>query len=108
MSLNINYPAILFAVLFNQVFGFLWYSKFFKKPWAKYFYGQADGCVSPPPKIVFIQSMLVFVMSSFLTAFVLNVALGFYWQYRAVLGGEATFMQSLELSFLIFIGFFLH
>ncbi len=106
MSLKISYLAIFVAVIFNQIFGFLWFTKFFGESWSLHFYGHKKGAKEGPSKEVFMRSMILFVISSLFTAYVLALGLAFFWQYRALIGVETSLFQTLEFSFLIFLGFF--
>lgn len=105
MGIHLNYLAILVATILSMVLGFLWYSKFFSKPWAKHFYG-VEECMTPPTSAVMMKSMALYLVGAFLTSYVLALGLGLFWQYRLTLGVETTVVHSLEFSFLIFLGFF--
>ncbi|RHX88820.1 DUF1761 domain-containing protein [Leptospira stimsonii] len=67
-ELNINYFAILVAVVVNFIIGFLWYGPIFGKVWMKEMNIPAD--FKPDQKEMY-KSMGLMLIGSFLTAYVL-------------------------------------
>ena len=66
--IQINYAAILAAVLLNMAAGFLWYGPLFGKIWEKE--SGMDKKKKPEGLRLFV-SMLLMIIGSFLTAYVL-------------------------------------
>ncbi|MGJ4786792.1 DUF1761 domain-containing protein [Leptospira koniambonensis] len=71
----ISYLAILVGVLANVVIGFLWFGPIFGKVWAK---EMGYENMEPDTKAM-IKSMVIMIIGSFLTAFVLTHSL-FVWK----------------------------
>ena len=68
MDLNINYLAIIIAVVANFVLGFLWYTPLFGKVWAKEL--KMDTTQTPDPKIM-MKGMAFNLIGNFFMAYVL-------------------------------------
>src|SRR2546426_12687651 len=67
-DIHLNYWAILVAVAATMVLGFLWYGPIFGKAWMKEMGIPADK--KPDPKVM-RRGMILMLIGSFLTAFVL-------------------------------------
>lgn len=68
MDLNINYLAIIIAVVANFVLGFLWYTPLFGKIWAQEL--KMDTTQKPDPKIM-MKGMAFNLIGNFFMAYVL-------------------------------------
>ena len=68
MDLNINYLAIIIAVVAHFVLGFLWYTPLFGKAWAKEL--KMDTTQTPDPKVM-IKGMVFNLIGNFFMAYVL-------------------------------------
>jgi hypothetical protein len=67
-ELHINYVAILVAAAANIVLGFLWYGPLFGKAWIKEMGLSPDQ--KPAPGVM-MRGMILMIVGSFLTAYVL-------------------------------------
>jgi hypothetical protein len=67
-NIELNYLAILAAVVANMVVGFLWYGPVFGKAWMSEM--KLDPSMKPEPK-VFARAMVLMVIGTFLTVYVL-------------------------------------
>ena len=66
-NIEINYVAILIAVVANFVLGFIWYTPLFGKAWAK---EMGFDMTQKPPSSVLIKGMIIMVIGNFLLAYV--------------------------------------
>jgi Protein of unknown function (DUF1761) len=67
MELQINYMAILTAVVANFILGFIWYTPLFGKAWAKEM--GFDTSIKPAPAEL-AKGMIIMVIGNFLMAYV--------------------------------------
>ncbi len=67
-EIHVNYLAILAAIVANMVLSFLWYGPLFGKAWAKQVGLPMDQ--KPAPSVM-VRAMILMVVGSFLTAYVL-------------------------------------
>jgi hypothetical protein len=65
--IEINYLAIVVAVVANFVLGFLWYTPLFGKVWAK---EHGFDTTKKPPAGAFAKGMILMVIGNFLMAYV--------------------------------------
>jgi hypothetical protein len=65
--IQINYTAILVAVVANFILGFLWYTPLFGKAWAK---EHGFDLSVKPPSGALAKGMVIMVIGNFLMAFV--------------------------------------
>ncbi len=65
--IQINYVAILVAVVANFILGFLWYTPLFGKAWAK---ENGFDLTQKPPSGALAKGMIIMVIGNFLMAFV--------------------------------------
>jgi hypothetical protein len=66
-NIQINYLAILIAVVANFILGFLWYTPLFGKIWGKEMGFNTD---QKPPASALIKGMVFMVIGNFLLAYV--------------------------------------
>ncbi|TNE78745.1 MAG: DUF1761 domain-containing protein [Bacteroidetes bacterium] len=66
-NIDINFTAILVAVVANFFLGFLWYTPLFGKLWAKELGLNTD---QKPPASVFIKGLVLMIVGQFLMAWV--------------------------------------
>ena len=103
-DIHLNYWAILVAVAATMVLGFLWYGPIFGKAWMKEMGIPADQ--KPDPKVM-RRGVILMVIGSFLTAFVLAHT-GEVWRpsvWKAGADGSAAFYGFFN-GFWIWIGFY--
>jgi hypothetical protein len=68
--IQLNWIAILVAVVANFIFGALWFMPLFGKAWAKEM--KIDMAGPKPPSSVMIKGMVIMVIGNFLMAFVFS------------------------------------
>ena len=102
MELKINVVAVLAAVVVNFVLGFMWYAKFFMKPWTKEM--GYDPNMRPDGKAM-AKGMGLMVVGNFLFAWILAFYLA-GWKFipGSAQMGTASFAINSALS--VWIGFF--
>jgi hypothetical protein len=104
-NIEINYVAILVAVVANFMLGFLWYTPLFGKAWAKEMH---MDMTQKPPSSVMVKGMIIMVIGNFLMAYVFahNIAV-----WNPVTWGQAPSEMSpianaFSAAFFTWIGFF--
>ncbi len=102
MDLNINYLAIVLAVVANFILGFLWYTPLFGKAWAKEL--NMDTSVKPDPKVM-LKGMSFNLIGNFFFAYVLahnNAA----WSFVPGMDQLGTVGTILNSAFFTWLGFY--
>jgi len=94
MEDSINYSAIVIAAIVSLIFGFLWFTMFFKKAYMKDL-GKTKEQMDKGPSLL-VASSLQF-MGNLLMAFVLA------WLIQQL--GYTSLTQTLQLTILIWLGF---
>lgn len=106
-NININFVAILVAVVANFFLGFIWYTPLFGKLWAKELGLKMD---EKPGAGVMIKGMSIMVIGNFLMAWVFahNIAVWnpATWGHAIPEGMEPTTM-ALMASIFTWLGFYL-
>lgn len=102
MAIQINWLAILLAVIANFLLGFLWYTPLFGKAWAKEM--GMDMTQKPDPKIM-MKGMAFMVIGNFLLAYVLshNIAA---WGYVPGMEDMGKFPSLLNTAIFTCLGFY--
>ena len=103
MDLNINYLAIIIAVVAHFVLGFLWYTPLFGKAWAKEH--KMDTTQTPDPKVM-IKGMVFNLIGNFFMAYVLahNNAAWSFVPGMDQMGKIGTILNSAIFTWLGFYG----
>lgn len=106
-NIQINFMALLVAVIANFIFGFLWYTPLFGKIWAR---EMKFDTSQRPPTSVFIKGLVLMVIGNFLMAWVLahNIAVWnpVTWGNDPVPEMEPLFMAVMG-AFFTWLGFYL-
>lgn len=89
MAPEINYLAVLVAVIANIILGWLWYGPFFGRTWAGIIGMDVN---QKPARSEMTKSMVFMIISSFLMAWVLDHALIFGNKYLGTSGVGAGLM----------------
>jgi Protein of unknown function (DUF1761) len=99
---QVNYVAILVAVVVNFFLGYLWYTVLFRNQWAKEM-GVNTG--TKPDSKVMARGMTLSVVGNFLFAWVLahNLAA---WSYVPGISESGPFMVALNSAFFLWLGFY--
>jgi hypothetical protein len=104
-TIDINYIAILVAVVANFFLGFLWYTPLFGKAWAK---EMGFDMSQKPPSSVMVRGMILMVIGCFLMAYVFahNIAV-----WNPATWGQSTAdinpsMMALSAAFFTWLGFY--
>src|SRR5712691_1241437 len=103
-DIHLNYLAIVAAMVANIVIGFLWYGPILSKAWMKEMGMPADH--KPDPKVM-TRGLILMVIGSFLTAFVLAYTVD-VWRpsvWKAGADGSAAF-YGFSTGFWTWIGFY--
>ncbi|TGN03132.1 DUF1761 domain-containing protein [Leptospira dzoumogneensis] len=100
----LNYLAILVGVLANVVIGFLWFGPIFGKVWAK----EMGLDNKEPDNKMMIKSMIIMIIGSFLTAYVLAHSL-FVWKPSSwnLPGDGPAWMYGAYAAFYTWLGFYI-
>ncbi|EIE02744.1 DUF1761 domain-containing protein [Leptospira licerasiae] len=100
----LNYLAILVGVLANVVIGFLWFGPIFGKVWAK----EMGYENMQPDNKAMIRSMVIMIIGSFLTAYVLAHSL-FVWKPSSwnLPGDGPAWMYGAYAAFYTWLGFYI-
>jgi hypothetical protein len=103
-EIHLNYPAIAAAMAANILIGFLWYGPLFGKIWMKEV-GMPADC-KPDPKVI-RRAMMLMVIGSFLTVFVLAHSLEVWRPSSWKLGPDApNATYGFYSAFFTWIGFY--
>ncbi|MEI1280173.1 DUF1761 domain-containing protein [Leptospira venezuelensis] len=99
----LNYLAILVGVLANVVIGFLWFGPIFGKVWAK---EMGYENMEPDTKAM-LKSIVIMIIGSFLTAYVLAHSL-FVWKPSSwnLPGDGPAWMYGAYAAFYTWLGFY--
>lgn len=102
MEIQINYVAILVAVVANFVLGFIWYTPLFGRAWAKEM--GFDTSVKPTGGQL-AKGMIIMVIGNFLLAFVFahNIAA---WSFVPGMDQESDVSNILSASIFTWLGFY--
>ena len=102
-DLNINFVAILVAVVANFILGFIWYTPLFGKIWAKEM--GFDRSVKPPAGAM-AKGMIFMVIGNFLMAFVFahNIAA---WSFVPGMNEMSVTEKVLNAGVFTWLGFYL-
>ena len=102
MEMQINYIAILVAVVANFILGFLWYTPLFGKAWAKEM--GIDTSVKPAGAEI-AKGMMFMVVGNFLMAYVFahNMAA---WKFVPGMEQASASETILQSAFFTWLGFF--
>ncbi|HQQ98870.1 MAG TPA: DUF1761 domain-containing protein [Cyclobacteriaceae bacterium] len=102
-TIQINYTAILVAVIANFILGFIWYTPLFGKAWAREV--GLDVNVKPQP-MELIRGMVIMVVGNFLMAFVFahnNAA----WSFVPGMAEQSKVVLIMNASIFTWLGFYL-
>jgi len=104
-NIEINYVAIVIAVVANFLVGFLWYTPLFGKAWVK---EMGFDMTQKPPAGAMMRGMIIMVIGNFLMAYVFahNIAV-----WNPVTWGQAPSEMSpianaFTAAFFTWVGFF--
>jgi len=105
-TIEINYVAILIAVVANFILGFIWYTPLFGKVWAK---EHGFDMTQKPPSGALAKGMIIMIIGNFLMAYVFahNIAV-----WNPVTWGQppadvSPVMNAFTAAFFTWLGFFL-
>ncbi len=103
MEIEINWMAILVAVVVNFVLGFIWYTPLFGKAWGKEMGYDPN---EKPDKSVMLKGMAFIVIGNFLMAYVLanNIAA---WQFVPGVEAMGPMANALNAAIFTWLGFYL-
>ncbi len=103
-DIQVNYIAILIAVIVNFFLGFMWYTVLFGRAWAK---EVGIDCDKKPPANEMAKSMGLNILANFFLAYVLAYTLAAWspatWGSSAL--GQTPITQSFCAAFFIWLGF---
>lgn len=102
MELNLNWAAILVAVIVNFFIGFIWYTLLFGKVWGKEMGYSPD--MKPDPKVM-AKGMIFMVIGNFFFAWVLahNIAA---WQFVPGVSEMGPVSNAVSTAFFLWLGFY--
>src|SRR5580700_6392915 len=102
-QIHINYLAILFAVVANFIFGFIWYTPLFGKRWGR---EQGMDMTQKPKSSEMFRGMAFMVLGSFLLAWVFahNIAA---WSFVPDMKNISLFASAMMAAIFTWLGFFL-
>ena len=102
MEIQINWLAILVAVVANFILGFLWYTPLFGKVWGKEM--GMDMTQKPDPKVM-MKGMAFMVIGNFFLAYVLshNIAA---WSYVPGMDEMSKISNVFSTAFFTWLGFY--
>jgi hypothetical protein len=105
-NIQLDWIAILIAVVANFFLGFLWYTPLFGKVWAKEMGFNTD---EKAPSSALIKGMLIMIIGNFLMAFVFAHNIAAYnpvtWGLPGYPEGSAA-MMALSAAFFTWLGFY--
>lgn len=103
MEMQINYLAILLAVVANFIFGFIWYTPLFGKTWAREL--GFDMTVKPPSGAL-AKGMIFMIIGNFLMAYVFahNMAA---WKFVPGIEASPAMATILQSAIFTWLGFYL-
>ncbi|HNP79108.1 MAG: DUF1761 domain-containing protein [Cyclobacteriaceae bacterium] len=102
-TIQINYTAILVAVIANFILGFIWYTPLFGKAWAREV--GLDVNVKPQP-MELVRGMVIMIVGNFLMAFVFahnNAA----WSFVPGMADQSKVVLIMNASIFTWLGFYL-
>jgi hypothetical protein len=103
-EIHVNFLAIVAAVVSNMVIGSLWYGPLFGKTWLKEMGMPPDA--KPHPK-VFARAMILMVIGSFLTAYVLAHDIAVWRPSTWKVGADAPdALYGFFAGFFIWVGYY--
>ncbi|GGD69269.1 hypothetical protein GCM10011514_36730 [Emticicia aquatilis] len=102
MEIQINYLAILIAVIAHFFLGFLWYTPLFGDAWAKEM--KMDRNQKPDPKVM-MKGMAFMLIGNFFTAYTLahNIQA---WNHVAGVAEMSAFARILNSGIFTWLGFY--
>ena len=105
-NIEINYVAILIAVVANFILGFLWYTPLFGKAWGK---EMGFDMTKKPPQGALIKGMVIMIIGNFLMAYVLahNIAVWNPVTWGLPASTESPMGMAFAAAFFTWLGFFL-
>lgn len=103
MEMNLNYTAILIAVVANFIVGFIWYTPLFGKAWAKE--TGLDTSVKPTSGEM-AKGMIIMVIGNFFLAYVFahNIAA---WSFVPGMAEMSPFSNAMSAAVFTWLGFYL-
>lgn len=104
--IEINYVAILIAVVANFILGFIWYTPLFGKVWGK---EMGFDMTQKPPAGAMAKGMIIMIIGNFLMAFVFahNIAVWNPVTWGLPPSPESPASTALMAAFFTWLGFFL-
>ncbi|MEO6132775.1 MAG: DUF1761 domain-containing protein [Saprospiraceae bacterium] len=104
--IEINYLAIVVAVVANFILGFIWYTPLFGKAWGK---EMGFDMTQKPPAGAMAKGMIIMIIGNFLMAFVFahNIAVWNPVTWGLPPSTEPLASVALEAAFFTWLGFFL-
>ncbi|MFZ1676872.1 MAG: DUF1761 domain-containing protein [Saprospiraceae bacterium] len=104
--IEINYVAILIAVVANFILGFIWYTPLFGKAWGK---EMGFDMTQKPPAGAMVKGMVIMIIGNFLMAFVFahNIAAWNPVTWGLPASTEPTMKLAGQAAFFTWLGFFL-
>ena len=102
MELEINYTAIIVAVVINFILGFIWYTPLFGKAWAKEMGYDPN---EQPEKSTMLKGMAFMVIGNFLFAYVFahNIAA---WEFVPGMDEMSLTASALNAAIFTWLGFY--
>ena len=103
MEIEINYLAVIVAVVANFILGFAWYTPIFGKAWAKEMGYDPDE--KPDPKVL-MKGMAFMVIGNFLMAYVLahNIVA---WSFVPGMEEMGAMSNAINTALFTWLGFYL-
>ena len=105
-NIEINYVAILIAVVANFILGFLWYTPLFGKAWGK---EMGFDMTKKPPQGALVKGMVIMIIGNFLMAYVLahNIAVWNPVTWGQPAAEVSPMAMAFSAAFFTWLGFFL-
>ena len=105
-NIEINYLAILIAVVANFILGFIWYTPLFGKVWGK---EMGFDMTRKPPAGAMMKGMIIMVIGNFLMAYVFahNIAAWNPVSWGLAPSEISPTVNALTAAFFTWLGFFL-
>ena len=104
--IEINYLAVVVAVVANFILGFIWYTPLFGKAWGK---EMGFDMTQKPPAGAMAKGMIIMIIGNFLMAFVFahNIAAWNPVTWGLPATTEPTMSLAFKAAFFTWLGFFL-
>ena len=105
-NIEINYLAIVIAVVANFILGFLWYTPLFGKAWGK---EMGFDMTQKPPAGALMKGMIIMIIGNFLMAYVFahNIAVWNPVTWGLPASEVSPMAMAFSAAFFTWLGFFL-